>query len=139
MTADELAALHAACFTVPRPWTTTEFAELLASPLTYLNAAPGGFALGRVIADEAELLTIAVHPDQRRRGLGRRLLAAFLNQAAANGAAAAFLEVAARNESALALYLEAGFRQVGRRSGYYTDADALILRRDFAASGASDA
>lgn len=139
MTADDLAALHAACFIVPRPWTAAEFADLLTSPLTCLSAAPGGFALGRVIADEAELLTIAVHPDLRRLGLGRRLLVAFLHQAAGRGAAAAFLEVGATNESALALYLDAGFRQVGRRSGYYTTAaertDALILRRDCGVDG----
>jgi len=134
MTPDDLAALHGACFTTPRPWRADEFATLLASPLVALIAEPGGFALVRIIADEAELLTIAVQPDLRRKGLGARLLSAALDQTAKRGAVSMFLEVAATNQPALALYQRAGFRPVGRRPGYYIgpDArdDALILRRD---------
>jgi ribosomal-protein-alanine N-acetyltransferase len=88
----------------------------------------------RTIADEAELLTIAVRPGLRRRGLGARLLGAALDLTARRGAVSMFLEVAATNQPALALYQRAGFRLVGRRTGYYVGAtacdDALILRRD---------
>lgn len=133
MTTAELARIHAACFANPRPWTAAEFAVLLGSGHSFLLEEPGGFALGRVIADEAELLTIAVLPEVRRRGAGRRLVAGFLREAAARGATAAFLEVGATNESALALYRGQGFRPAGRRPGYYRDAglvaDALVLRR----------
>jgi ribosomal-protein-alanine N-acetyltransferase len=95
---------------------------------------PGGFALGQVMADEAELLTIAVAPAQRRLGLGRRLLGAFLSACAARGASAVFLEVDAGNTAALGLYQSAGFLAAGRRRDYYlgpngTRTDALVLRR----------
>ncbi|MBS0564106.1 MAG: ribosomal protein S18-alanine N-acetyltransferase [Proteobacteria bacterium] len=138
MTAADLARIHAACFASPRPWTAAEFAALLGPGPCFLLEEPGGFALGRVIADEAELLTIAVLPEARNRGMGRRLLAGFLREAAARGAATAFLEVGATNESALALYRKAGFRAAGRRPGYYRDAglvaDALVLRLSLSSS-----
>ena len=134
MTPAELAALHARCFTVPRPWSVAEFVTLLAAPATVLTSQPGGFALGQVMADEAELLTIAVAPADRRRGLGRKLLGTFLSACAARGAATVFLEVDAGNAPALSLYHAAGFREAGRRRAYYhapdgSATDALILRR----------
>lgn len=134
MTPAELAALHARCFTVPRPWSVAEFETFLAAPTTVLTSQPGGFALGQVMADEAELLTIAVAPEDRRRGLGRQLLGAFLSACAARGAATVFLDVDAGNAPALALYHSAGFLEAGRRRGYYhapdgSSTDALILRR----------
>ena len=133
MTADQLAALHALAFTVPRPWGAAEFTALLASPHVILVAEPDGFALGRVIADEAELLTIAVHPAARRRGVGRRLLTELIDQTASRGAGRMFLEVSAENDSAIALYLRAGFTQVALRKSYFTSGDrridALVLQR----------
>jgi ribosomal-protein-alanine N-acetyltransferase len=112
----------------------TEFETFLAAPATVLASQPGGFALGQVMADEAELLTIAVAPADRRRGLGRLLLDAFLTDCTARGAEAVFLEVDAGNAAALALYHSAGFRMAGRRRAYYhapdgTSTDALVLRR----------
>jgi ribosomal-protein-alanine N-acetyltransferase len=135
VTAAGLARLHAACFTTPRPWSRDEFSALLAEPGSILTVEASGFALGRVILDEAELLTIAVDPSMRRKGLGRRLLAGFLDTAAARGARSVFLEVAADNAPAMGLYLAAGFAKVGLRPGYYRDAngrhaDAVLLRRD---------
>ncbi len=133
MTPDALAALHAACFTRPRPWTAAEFASLLASPFTFLVAQGGGFALGRAVAGEAELMTIAVPPVARRQGQGRALLTAFLAEALVRGADSAFLEVAADNRPAIGLYRAGGFAETGRRRGYYADAaggvDALIMAR----------
>jgi ribosomal-protein-alanine N-acetyltransferase len=129
-----LAAIHAACFTHPRPWTASEIASILSSPLAFVLADSGGFLLGRVVADEAELLTLAVLPDQRRRGVATALVQDFLTTAHQRAAAHAFLEVAANNQPALALYLGAGFALVGRRAGYYRTAggapdDALVLSR----------
>lgn len=135
MTPDALAALHARCFTTPRPWTPAEFAGFLADPLAFLLVeGDAGFLLGRAIAGEAELLTLAVAPEARQRGLGRRLVSRFLYQARLRGAGTAFLEVAADNAPAQALYASAGFSQAGRRRGYYRDpkgvaVDALVLRR----------
>lgn len=140
MTADDLAALHAACFTVPRPWSTAEFESLLLSPQVVLITAPHGFALGRVIAGEAELLTIAVHPDARRQGTGRLLLSDLIGMAAARGAETLFLEVRADNDSAIALYRSAGLGEVGRRKAYYFDGtdriDALVMRLEIGAKTA---
>jgi ribosomal-protein-alanine N-acetyltransferase len=127
-----MAALHAAAFTRPRPWSEAEFAALLAAPGVFACTRAQGFALGRAIADEAELLTLAVHPEARRRGLGRALVAAFEAGARRAGARAAFLEVAADNAAALALYAGAGWRPAGRRPGYYAGTDALVLCRALA-------
>jgi ribosomal-protein-alanine N-acetyltransferase len=139
MTPAELAGLHARCFTVPRPWSAAEFETFLAAPATVLESRPGGFALGQVMGGEAELLTIAVAPADRRQGLGRQLLDAFLAGCAASGAAAVFLEVEAGNAPALALYRSAGFCLAGRRRAYYlapdgTVTDALVLRRSAGAA-----
>jgi len=125
MTPALLARLHAASFTTPRPWTEAELAGFLADPLCDLIALDGGFALIRTIAGEAELLTIAVDPTLRRRGLGRTLLDAALVRAKARGAEAIFLEVAADNVAAIALYEAAGFQRSGTRPGYYRQADGF--------------
>ena len=134
MTPAALAAIHAACFTVPRPWSAAELADLIASPSTLLAEASDGFALARVAADEAELLTIAVRPEARGRGLGSALLRDVLAAAAARGAGRMVLEVAADNAAALALYRREGFAECGRRRGYYAAPDgrridALIMAR----------
>lgn len=131
-----LARLHAACFTHPRPWSAAEFQALLADPAVFLETAEGhaGFALGRAAAGEAELLTLAVDPLFRRRGIGGTLLAAFEAAARGRDAETAFLEVAEDNLPARALYAAAGYAETGRRPGYYRRADggtvsALVLRR----------
>lgn len=135
MTPDALAALHASSFTTPRPWSAAEFADLLRASGVFLLCDTTGFLLGRVIADEAELLTVAVDPAARRQGTGARLVAAFATEARARGAVTGFLEVAASNAAAQALYRRAGWVEAGRRKRYYhapdgSAEDALVLRRD---------
>lgn len=129
-----LAGLHGACFTSPRPWSEAEIAGLLAEPTVFLLEQPGGFLIGRAVAGEAELLTLAVDPAARRMGTGRALVARFLDAARARKADTAFLEVSAENDAAIALYDSAGFRAAGRRRGYYATSDgrridALVLSR----------
>ncbi|MEP0565003.1 MAG: GNAT family N-acetyltransferase, partial [Paracoccaceae bacterium] len=85
----------------------------------FLVAEAAGFALGRVILDEAELLTLAVDPDHQRRGVGCRLLAGFEAKAQNQGATRAFLEVATTNLAAKSLYAAASWRVDGLRKGYY--------------------
>ena len=86
-----------------------------------------GFSLVWLIADEAELLVIATHPDARRRGVGVALLSAALERARA--ARVMHLEVRAGNRPAQALYEKLGFVHVGRRRGYYADdgEDAVLM------------
>lgn len=138
MTPEVLAALHDASFVTPRPWTAAEFATLLAGPGVFLlDEEAEGFLLGRALAGEAEVLTLAVAPAARRRGMGTRLLARFLDEAGRQGAESAFLEVAAGNAAARALYAAAGFAEAGRRRGYYRDPegraeDAVVMRRALA-------
>lgn len=129
MTPPELADLHARCFVSPRPWRVAEFEGFLADPLCHLDFTLGGFVLGRTIAGEAEVLTIAVDPKLQGKGIGRDLLVRFEHAARQRNATEAFLEVAANNDTAKGLYLSAGFVQVGIRPGYYTGTDALILRK----------
>ena len=129
-----LTALHAACFTAPwdQPWTQRSFAEVLQMPgsgarIAALGAEPVGFAVARVVADEAELLLIGIHPAHRRAGHGRVLLDHLFDSLRAAGAARLFLEVAESNRAATALYRAAGFEPVGRRPKYYENQDALVL------------
>ncbi|MEM9871975.1 MAG: ribosomal protein S18-alanine N-acetyltransferase [Pseudomonadota bacterium] len=131
MTPDDMARLHAAAFDTERPWSSDEFAALCARATTSVAHAAQGFALWRATAGEAELLTIAVHPAHQGRGLGQALMRDWMADAA-HQADIAFLEVAADNAAACALYAKCGFDEVARRTDYYTraggKADALILR-----------
>ena len=139
MTPETLAALHARVFRTPPPWTAADFAGVVADPLSFLLIeGDSGFLLGRAVAGEAELLTLAVAPEARRRGLGRKLVARFLYQSRLRGAERAFLEVSAENVAAIALYESAGFTRAGLRRGYYQTPegdriDALVLARDLPA------
>lgn len=134
MTPEDLAQLHRVAFTSERNWSPAEFTSLLAQKHTHLASQTGGFALYRVIADEAELLTLAVAPPHRRQGIATSLMQRWMTQAATLGAKSAFLEVASDNTAARALYSAHDFIEILRRAAYYqrTDAppaDALILKR----------
>ena len=135
-----IARIHAACF--DDAWDMPVLRRILAMPGAFgLTARPSaddpiaGFALGRISADECELLSLGVAPEHRCRGVGARLLDAALVRASAVNARRFFLEVAEDNEAALRLYEGRGLLPVGRRPKYYElrdggHADALTLRRD---------
>ena len=143
-----LAGLHRAAFE-DQPgaeiWEAAALAELLAMPgalalIVEVGAAPPakppaallGLALGRVAAEEAEVLTLGVCPAARRLGLGRALIDAMVARTLALGARRVFLEVAEDNKAARSLYAAAGFREVGCRPAYYRRAtrsvDAVIMQ-----------
>lgn len=139
---DDLAVIHAASF--PHAWSPAEFAALLAQPGTHAVIAhrtnalglrkPAGFILYRVVSDEAEILTVAVTPASRRRGLGRALIEDALRHAYRAGAGRMHLEVDEMNRAAIALYQRLEFRESGRRKGYYAQgraepAAALVMLR----------
>ncbi|HEY7649827.1 MAG TPA: ribosomal protein S18-alanine N-acetyltransferase [Methylomirabilota bacterium] len=81
------------------------------------------------VADEVHITNVAVHPDLRRRGVGRSLLSAVLDDARQRKLRLVVLEVRPSNAEALGLYESFGFRVVGRRRGYYYDTgeDALVM------------
>jgi ribosomal-protein-alanine N-acetyltransferase len=129
-----LAALHAAAF--DRPWDAAAFARLVDDgALVRIAGAPAiGFIAVATVLDEAEVLTLAVAPAARGRGVGRALLEAAMSAAAGRGAARCWLEVGEGNVAARALYAKAGFAPIGRRKAYYSRADgtredALTLSR----------
>ncbi|MDJ0930886.1 GNAT family N-acetyltransferase [Breoghania sp.] len=133
-----------------REWSEGEIALLMAGTgvfaLVIRRGAPTasrrsiGFVLVRAVADEAEILTIAVHPRWRGRGLGQKLMEAAMRKLYADRILKIFLEVESGNEVARALYERLGFKVVGERKGYYaapesavpdaTPATALIMRRE---------
>ena len=134
--AARLAALHAGAFDAP--WDAAAFDSLLGEAGVHLAETPDGFILMRTVADEAEILTLAVRPSARRRGVGAGLVGRGAAEAAARGARRLFLEVAEDNDAARALYARAGFVEAGRRPRYYaradgSRADALLLSFDLAA------
>jgi len=136
-----LTALHAACF--EDSWSVGAMADVLASPGAFacmalpagpLEAEPIGFALARIAADEAELLSLGVIPGARRQRAAQALLDAVVRHASRHGAGMLFLEVAETNEAARCLYAANGFAAVGRRPDYYQRPNtvpvaALTLRR----------
>ena len=134
--ADALAQTHAASF--PRSWSADEILRFAEDPGGFALIAEerdeaAGFILCRVLAGEAEVLTLAVRPQFRRRAVATALLDASMALAAPT-AEAMLLEVAAGNPGALALYARTGFRAVGQRAGYYgrpgaKAVDAIVMRR----------
>lgn len=111
-------------------WTESQCAGLLPLPGVWLTLArqhgePVGFALSRLVADEAELLLLAVEPGSRGRGIGKSLLDHFQRAAACRGAKQLHLEVRDGN-SAVNLYTISGFTLVGRRPRYYSGGDGQL-------------
>lgn len=126
---DALFAIEQACF--GNDWTRDMLFEEIDNPLSVLvterrEGAVAGFALGRVVADEAELFRIGVLPEFRKRGIAEGLLSELLWKMSERGAAKCFLEVRGRNAPAIALYEKCGFERISVRRGYYSDDDALI-------------
>ena len=145
--AELLAGMHKICFA--EPWSARSMMEVLAMPgaegLIALDGGalrpgadspgPAGLVLWGRVLDEAEILTIAVLPPWRRQGLGGLLLRAALEAAAAAGAESMFLEAAADNLAALALYERHDFQRIGLRKGYYAGVDAVTMRRPIPTGG----
>jgi ribosomal-protein-alanine N-acetyltransferase len=126
-------------------WNRRQVSDALLLPNThYLLAGPDGaepaegapavgFVMSRGVLDEEELLLIAVHPEQRGRGIGTALLRRFIENAEARGRTRLFLEMREGNRAEW-LYLQAGFAPIGRRRNYYRSAakgplDAITYAR----------
>ena len=134
--AAELSALHGLCF--DQGWPPEAFVTLCAQPNTVVLRADehpsAAFVLYRWTADEAELITLCVSPDLRRRGLAQGLLANMNNRLRKAGVRCVHLEVRADNEAALCLYCADGYVRRGQRPGYYRikdkRIDAVLMTKD---------
>ena len=136
--APKLAEIHGDSF--HRGWGEGEFESMLTERNTLvhrlrLGRKTIGFAVSRMAADEAEILSIAVAVNHRGRGLSRNLLLTHLGHLAGRGVRKVFLEVEENNQPARRLYEWAGFAVAGRRERYYREANgeqlnALLMRRD---------
>ncbi len=94
-----------------------------------------GYVVTMLVGDVADLQRIAVHPDHRRNGLARALLAEAVASAREGGADRMLLEVSAANSAALAFYASTGFAEISRRRRYYRDGtDAVVMQRRLDAS-----
>jgi ribosomal-protein-alanine N-acetyltransferase len=136
--ARRLAQLHGESF--HRGWGEGEFETMLTERNTLVHRLRVGrklvgFAVSRMAADEAEILSIAVAASHRGRGLSRNLLLTHLGHLAGHGVRTIFLEVEENNQPARRLYERAGFSVAGRRERYYQQPggeqlNALLMRRD---------
>lgn len=136
--APALAQIHGASF--HRGWGESEFDSMLTERNTLVHRLRMGrkvvgFAVSRMAADEAEILSIAVAESHRGRGLSHTLLLTHLGHLAGRGVRTVFLEVEENNQPARRLYERAGFAVVGRRERYYRQSggeplNALLMRRD---------
>ena len=131
---DAVLAIERTSFAVP--WTASTFRSLLARRSAGLWVAErggrvAGYAVVWAVLDQAELGNVAVGVGDRRQGIGSRLVETVLAWLRERGVREVFLEVRASNEGAQRLYAAHGFREAGRRKGYYTRPreDALVLRR----------
>ena len=125
---DNLANLNKLCFH-HKPWSEDEFAGLKKAGCEII-ASQNGFIVYRATLDEAEIITIGVHPDVRRTGIGIALIGVMVADLKKQGVKHIFLEVAADNAPARAMYEQVGFVQVGVRPKYYDGIDAIVMRKD---------
>ena len=127
-----IANIEARCFS--DPWEERDILGYIATDggMVFVALRDGevvAYLLGRLIAPEAEIYRIAVIPEQRRRGIGYRLLDFAMKTERGRGLETVFLEVRSKNEPAIALYSAYGFKRAGFRKGYYKnpDDDAIVM------------
>lgn len=132
---EELVALERLCFDYH--WTREQFAMGLERGVYRIlgircQGRLAGYIAFSLVADEMEILNLAVHPDFRRRGFGAALLRRALDICAKKGIARSFLDVKASNGAAIDLYRKFGYERIGVRKRYYPDTgdDALLFRHD---------
>lgn len=127
---DEIYFVEKNCF--DDPWTREMLESELQNSLSVVvcerrGGEVKGFALGRVVADEAELFKIAVLPDFRRQGIAEEMLTALHEKMKERGARVCFLEVREKNEAAIALYKKAGYEKLRVIPRYYKDDNAVTM------------
>ena len=136
---DDLDALHAIeVRSFAHPWSRRMLAKEFEHPWSRQRVARDtsgedgkilGYLICWMVADEVHVLDVAVDPDARRQGVGRRLLEDCAEQARENGSGSISLEVRRKNEGARSLYRSLGFEIIGERPRYYVAdrEDAVVL------------
>ncbi|MEO0357628.1 MAG: GNAT family N-acetyltransferase [Pseudomonadota bacterium] len=129
-----LADTYAAAFPQSRAWSVGEFQTLLNTPHVQVFGTDISFAIVQSVIDAAEVITLATHPIHQKKGLAAANLALVINHGQKQGWDRIFLDVAADNHAALALYSRFDFQTVARRAGYYNRTngqrvDGLILEK----------
>lgn len=116
------------------PWSLSSFIEEINRPISYLWALMideklSGYICFWMFADEIHLMNIAVHPERRGKGYGQYLLTRMIETGASMGIETVWLEVRPSNPMAIMLYEKLGFKEIGRRSKYYSDTkeDAVVM------------
>lgn len=132
---DELMVIENSCHT--HPWSKNTFTSCIGGRYfgysLHCKQQLIGFYIGDYVAGEATLMDICVSPNHQGHGYGRDLLDHFFNQAKEQQAKVAFLEVRAKNISALMMYINQGFTEIDRRTGYYPSEigyeDAIVMKK----------
>ena len=125
---NKLAELHKQCFP-DRPWSASDFADLKKSGCEII-ASDNGFIVWRVVADQAEIISIGVAPHARRNGIAGALILLMEQELKKSSIVNVFLEVSEVNSPAKKLYEKYGFKPTGRRPKYYNGTDAIIMQKD---------
>ena len=125
---NKITDLHKLCFP-HKPWTANDFRDLKKSGCEIV-ASENGFIVWRTVCDEAEIITIGVHPAARGDGIATAMLTLMEHETKKAGAKTIFLEVSAENAPAIALYKKCGFIPNGRRPKYYDGVDAVLMKKE---------
>ena len=132
----QIAEIERLCFS--DPWSENSIRYELTNPLSLwlvaiCNGKVAGYVGSQSVMDEADMMNIAVHPDYRRQGVARELVAELTDALAEKGVKILALEVRQSNAPAIALYEQLGFQQVGLRPNYYRNPreNALIMRKEW--------
>lgn len=133
----QLMPIENACHS--HPWSEKLFGSCIGGnyfgDLLTVNSQVVGFYVAQFVAGEATLMDICVSPIEQGQGFGKKLLLKFFEQAETKGSTELFLEVRASNITAQMLYINQGFTEIGRRTGYYPSAkgfgyeDAIMMKR----------
>lgn len=128
---DAIVKIDEQCFKHPWTWESMVFEishPLSVSSVEWRDGRVVAFAVGRVIADEAEIMKIATLEKYRRQGIARVMITELLDKMREKGAITCYLEAASKNSAAIALYKSVGFEEISVRELYYGDDDAIAMR-----------
>lgn len=125
---EKLSNLHQKCFP-NKPWSADDFRDLKKSGCEIIMSE-NGFIVYRIAVDEAEIITIGVNPEMRRKGIASAMIEIIEKTLKNQAVKKIFLEVALTNISAKKLYENCGFKVVGLRPKYYDGVDAILMAKD---------